>query len=220
MSSPPDHPPAVSGDTRQYSITLHKATCRHCQHQFEYTTFVVRTGSNSFQIGDKNPPSGAPDVLFTIDVEVPRCPRCLDRAIGKAWPRWHTTDDNAPSHQGNTPNSGFRRWNRSPVRTSRQVDTGADILAQLNADLGKAPICPAPPSILPLPATPSMNAAAPAATTTTPATTTPDSVVAIPQRYTGHPRYSSPAGVASGSPEATETLNRSSTTPPSTSSNN
>lgn len=218
MSSPPDHPPPISGDTSQYSITLHNARCLHCQHTFEYTTFIVRTGSNSYQMGDtRNLPSGAPNVLFTLDVTVPRCPRCIDRAIGSHWPRWHTpSDEPLPGHSGNTPNSGFRRWNRSPVRNSRTPAAPAfDILAQLDADLGKA--LPCPPPAAPAPST---SVAPPVATSITPVTTTPGSVVAIPQRYTGHPRYSSPAGAASGSPKAPETPNHSGTTPPNTSSDN
>lgn len=101
------------------AITINKQTCLHCGHTSEFTTYIVRTGSNSFNYDISSFPDLKITTLFTYPAyKVPRCIRCVDRGLEAKWPPY--TGPNLtpllPTSGGNTPKpKNFTRW-RTPAK--------------------------------------------------------------------------------------------------------
>lgn len=141
-------PTASDHDPRDYACTLHIFRCRHCGHEGEFLTYIVRTSSNSYNY-DINYFSNleGPVTLFgPVHCTSPRCVRCIDRGLPKQWPPYKGGSSTPkPASSGNTRTPGnFSRWGAKTKKTTSTPPLNFDPLAAL-----KGLPCPSTPDAKP-----------------------------------------------------------------------
>lgn len=143
--------PTYSDSTpRDYACTLHIFRCRHCGHEGEFLTYIVRTSNNSYNydINDVYNLEGPVTLFGPVHCISPRCVRCIDRGLPAQWPPYKGGSNTPkPASSGNTRTPGnFSRWGAKTKKTSSSSPPlDFDPLAAL-----KGTPCPSTPDAKPV----------------------------------------------------------------------